>query len=629
MPESSVNTPYAAASGELTAPALLAPRVRKLRWLQARVFFLTFLSYAIYSGTRQPYGITKSSLNPDREKQPHEPGYAPFNDENWGSTYLGACDTVFLSAYAVALFITGPMGDRVNLRMFLTVGMFGSGVFCVLFGLAPLMGIHALPWFIFANLGAGVFQATGWPACVTLMARWFGKGNRGTIMGWWNAQSSVGNMLGKLWSTLWLDLYGWDAAFIGAGALCVFVGFLMWAFIIPHPHDVLDEEELRALEELCSRGRIAKDSIVKKEDLEPAPAAQPALMPADGHVDSAVLGSSDNNGQLSQFSGPATTQAQPIRNNMMRHEDFEQVSFMTALRVPGVIEFSLCLFMSKLVVYAFTFWLPFFLSNLGYDEADAGNLSTVFDLGGVLGGVLAGWASDRSGRRGVVSVVFLVLSLPGLWVYNQFASHSLALNIILMFVAGALINGPYTLVVGVVAADLGSHPSLKGNPRGMSTVTGIVDGAGSVGAALQGVVIGVAGSYLGWTGVFYLLEGFCLLAALCLFRVVRKELSDWSCSSRSRSASSADASKLAAKQPLRNAGSRRSSESFPEHNGTNGTNGTNGVRNNNSASVPVLSPGSTSPRTLSLQQAHSPASQTPVFSSSQERQSFLSNNEPQ
>lgn len=103
------------------------------------------------------------------------------------------CDTVFLAAYAVGLFITGPLGDRVNLRHFLGIGMIGSGAFAFLFGSAVLMSMHALPWFIFCNLGAGLFQATGWPANVTILARWFGQGNRGVIFGIWSAQASVGN----------------------------------------------------------------------------------------------------------------------------------------------------------------------------------------------------------------------------------------------------------------------------------------------------------------------------------------------------------------------------------------------------------------------------------------------------
>ena len=76
-----------------------AAAARRVWWLKARIFGLTFLSYAIYSGTRQAFGITKAALNPDREKEPTASGFAPFNSREWGSTYLGACDTVFLSAY--------------------------------------------------------------------------------------------------------------------------------------------------------------------------------------------------------------------------------------------------------------------------------------------------------------------------------------------------------------------------------------------------------------------------------------------------------------------------------------------------------------------------------------------------
>lgn len=175
------------------------PSRRKINHLKLRIFALTFVSYAIYSGTRQPFGITKPALDPDKTKDPTVTGYSPFNDQEWGSTYLGACDTVFLSAYAVGLFITGPLGDRLNLRWFLGVGMVGSGVFCALFGAADLFGIHSIAWFLGCNVLAGLFQATGWPANVTLMTRWFGQGNRGTIMGVWNAQSSVGNIVGKFW----------------------------------------------------------------------------------------------------------------------------------------------------------------------------------------------------------------------------------------------------------------------------------------------------------------------------------------------------------------------------------------------------------------------------------------------
>ncbi len=96
------------------------------------------------------------------------------------------------------------------------------------------------------------------------------------------------------------------------------------------------------------------------------------------------------------------------------------------------------------------------------------------------------WASDYSGKRGVVCAGLMLLCLPGLWLYSEVAATSLGVNIVFLFIVGVLVNGPYTLVSSAVAADLGNHPSLKGNPKAMSTVTGIIDGAGSIGAALQG-----------------------------------------------------------------------------------------------------------------------------------------------
>ena len=41
----------------------------------------------------------------------------------------------------------------------------------------------------------------------------------------------------------------------------------------------------------------------------------------------------------------------------------EAISIAQALRIPGVIEFSLCLFFSKLVSYTFLDWLPYYIAN--------------------------------------------------------------------------------------------------------------------------------------------------------------------------------------------------------------------------------------------------------------------------
>jgi MFS family permease len=48
---------------------------------------------------------------------------------------LGQVDLAFLAAYAAGMFFAGHMGDRTDLRVFLSIGMLGSGIFCCLFGM--------------------------------------------------------------------------------------------------------------------------------------------------------------------------------------------------------------------------------------------------------------------------------------------------------------------------------------------------------------------------------------------------------------------------------------------------------------------------------------------------------------
>jgi len=78
-------------------------------------------------------------------------------------------------------------------------------------------------------------------------------------------------------------------------------------------------------------------------------------------------------------------------------------------------------------------------------------------------------------------------------------------NIVLMMISGIFVNGPYALITIVVSADLGTHSSLKGNSRALPTVTAIIDGTGSVGAALGGPLLTGFVSIDGCNDVFIML----------------------------------------------------------------------------------------------------------------------------
>lgn len=73
----------------------------------------------------------------------------------------------------------GAICERVNLRYFLSIGMIVSGLFGFLFGLAYWTDIHSFAFFLAVQILAGVFQSTGWPACVAAVGNWFGKRKRG------------------------------------------------------------------------------------------------------------------------------------------------------------------------------------------------------------------------------------------------------------------------------------------------------------------------------------------------------------------------------------------------------------------------------------------------------------------
>ena len=153
----------------------------------------------------------------------------------------------------------------------------------------------------------------------------------------------------------------------------------------------------------------------------------------------------------------------------------------------------------------------------------SGILSIVFDIGGVLGGISAGFLSDTIGARAITSALFLLFSIPALILYRAFGSISMRYNIGLMFLSGYFVNGPYSLITTAVATDLGTQDAIKGNSRALATVSAIIDGTGSVGAALGPLLTGYISSR-GWNSVFFMLIVSISLALVFLIRVARDEI---------------------------------------------------------------------------------------------------------
>jgi OPA family glycerol-3-phosphate transporter-like MFS transporter 1/2 len=208
----------------------------------------------------------------------------------------------------------------------------------------------------------------------------------------------------------------------------------------------------------------------------------------------------------------------------------EGVGFWQAWEIPGVASFAFCLFFSKLIAYTFLYWLPYYIKSTRIEgrllsAKQAGDLSTLFDVGGVAGGIMAGHLSDKTGANALVATGFTMASVPFLYMYRYAGSVSFVVNVVLMMLCGFCVNGPYALITTAVSADLGTHESLAGNSKALATVTAIIDGMGSIGAAIGPMLTGYISEKGGFDGVFLMLYISALLAGVLLLRLCIKEVS--------------------------------------------------------------------------------------------------------
>uniref|UniRef100_A0A8C1EC51 Solute carrier family 37 member 1 n=1 Tax=Cyprinus carpio carpio TaxID=630221 RepID=A0A8C1EC51_CYPCA len=474
------------------------------QWYKAFTFALTFLLYTSFHLSRKPISIVKSELHkncshvmraPTESSSGQQPvlhpeldcSWKPFDRNNY-KQLLGAMDYSFLCAYAIGMYLSGIIGERLPIRLYLTVGMLTSGLFTCLFGLGYVYDIHSLGFYVFVQVANGLVQTTGWPSVVTCIGNWFGKGRRGLIMGLWNSHTSVGNILGSLIAGYYVSS-NWGLSFIVPGVIIAAMGVICFLFLIERK----------------------KIFTPLHHHQQPEPMRQGRMDPSVTH-------------QLHESFTHSCECCASVCPSVSRCYSVTQV--YPAVCLQGVVEFSLCLLFAKLVSYTFLFWLPLYITKAAHlDAKKAGDLSTLFDVGGIVGGILAGVISDKMGKRATTCAVMLLLAAPTVC----HSADQIQRSLCMLLVCGGLVNGPYALITTAVSADLGTHKSLKGNARALSTVTAIIDGTGSVGAAVGPLLAGLL-SAQGWDQVFYMLMTADFLALLLLLRLVMKE----HCSHRKR-----------------------------------------------------------------------------------------------
>jgi sugar phosphate permease len=365
---------------------------------------------------------------------------------------LGMIDTLYLAAYAVGQFVSGSLGDRFGPRRLLAGGMIGSAVCAAIFGVSSLF----FP-FLVAFAVNGLFQSTGWSNNVAAMAPWFGRKVRGLVMGFWATNYQVGGLLATALAGWLLVHYGWRAAFLVPAVWVAGVGALVLFFLVERPQDA---------------GLPPVDSKDHPPEIAPGPAPAPA-------------------------DAAATTGPSGMRR---------------MLRNPVVWALGASYFCIKLIRYSLLFWLPYYLhKRLGYAEDVAAYLSTAFEAGGIVGVIAVGWVSDRyfsDNRARLIAPTLLALAVA-LAAYRFVGGWGMAANAISMAIVGFLLFGPDALLSGAAAQDIGGRDAA-------ASAAGIINGLGSVGAILQGVVTATISAVYGWDALFYVFVMTATLAAVAV-----------------------------------------------------------------------------------------------------------------
>lgn len=449
------------------------------------VFLLTFFSYVLLHASRKTFSNVKVSISAQWTPSilnDSSPAFSPgetwqenrlFEDEKQATLFLGILDSIFLFSYAVGLYLSGVIGDRVNLRYVLCFGLCGSAAVEFVFGTLTEW-LHIYNIYLYSSLWVlnGLLQSAVWPCVVAVMGNWFGKAGRGFVFGLWSACASVGNILGAFLASSVLK-YGYEYAFLVTSVVQFAGGVVVFFGLLTSPKEVG-----LSLESETGLGPIETDT--------------------DSHKP--LMSDEEDEVEVEKYSRRGQSVEQPVEAPA---ESPQAIGFLKAFCLPGVLPYSLAYACLKLVNYSFFFWLPFYLSNnYKWKEAQADRLSVWYDVGGIIGGTLQGLISDFMGKRAPVLVVSLTLAIGALVGYSR-SPNDQVINGVLLAITGFFIGGPSNIISSAISADLGRQDALRGSKEALATVTGIVDGTGSMGAAAGQYLVSLIESKLGWMSVFY------------------------------------------------------------------------------------------------------------------------------
>lgn len=373
---------------------------------------------------------------------------ALMQDLGYDKGQLGLLASVLALSYGISKFVSGMLGDKTNPRYLMGLGLIATGICNILFGLSSSLYFFAVFWGL-----NGWFQGCGWPPCARLLTHWYSQSERGRWWSLWNTSHNVGGAVIPLFTAYCAQMYGWRSAMIFPGIFVILGGLLLINRLCDTPQSV-------------------------------------GLPP------------------IEKFRNdyPTSTPKEPERELSAKEILFEHV-----LNNPCIWILGISYFFVYLIRQAVNDWTVLYLVEAkGYSQLGAGAVVFWFEMGGIVGSILAGWASDRlfAANRGPVNALFCLASIIGIYAFWGVAGNAPIIDSMLVFLIGLFIFGPQMLI-GIAAAELA-------HKKAAATATGFIGWIAYLGAATAGYPLGRITQDFGWEGFFITLTGCAVIATLLL-----------------------------------------------------------------------------------------------------------------
>ena len=369
---------------------------------------------------------------------------------------LGPLFAAGLFGLMIGAFAIGPLADRHGRKTLLVASM-------IIFGAASLASSYSggLTSLVACRFLTGLGLGGAMPMTITLASEFCPAARRSSLVTLMFCGFTLGSAMAGLIAARVLPAFGWRVLLVGGGVAPLALAPVLGA--------LLPESVRFLVMQSKSRERIA--AVLRRI----APAA---------------------NLRGVNFSGAAPSQASPV------------TQLFSGGLVKGTLLLWLAFFMSLLVVYLLTNWMPTLLQQAaGASLADAARIGAMFQVGGTLGAILVGRLMDRFEPHRVLFACYLTGAAA--IVLISLSAQTYGLMTLAVFAAGACISGGQ---VGGNALSAAFYPTAY-RATGVAWANGIGRSGSIVGSLLGGVLLG-----LGWaaTTVYALVAIPATISAIAL-----------------------------------------------------------------------------------------------------------------